>query len=639
MLPEPRSGLSDRSIDVAQTPTLATGLVADLGAWGEDAEMRAMLGGRLEDEQVSTPAGRWLAAWRGQSLGSVSEVSPVVADCIQLWADPSPERLARLQVSLGLPQRLGWLIELGLRLDNLERLETLDEAGFRSELGALSEHSTLLEQLGRLFPLLQCRTQRERARLEALGGRFQVARGFLEEALHLAERFEIWPEHACALQAQERLDGGEAVGGMGRNVGTLAERARRMSRFLQYFPELLASESTDQLIERTIVLSAQVLQCARVGWFFDGVLLRSWPPGASDFSPSLVERCVHQQQVLIESDLTSAIAFPVRTFRAAYARLEQASLWIQGRTVVVVGVGRAAVPFGSEEANLARLIAKVAGSTMIRLKAEAEALLADNEERSLRAAFDEMFEECPVAAAWVSQDLESVSPNPAFERLWQSTDGFASAIWEEDQPTFQLWWSSLAETPFRARLNGVAECPRWVLLQCHQFGSQHPRLVLVKDESAGQGAALLQLLESQRRWLAIDLHDQVAQDCAGLSFLAQSESEPRLGLECVRWAESCRRLIDELRASPALNLVEAKTTGGPPLSSLEGSLLGQVLDQVAHPDLTSLRIRLTDDFIQASLLGEVERPLLHLQVVDGWSEQHGPELQLGLPRLREAGSL
>lgn len=428
------------------------------------------------------------------------------------------------------------------------------------------------------YPVVGPQTLRLQARLAAERGHPARAQRLSERAAHEAARLGMPAEQrqsaVLALELKSPLPTPEEP-----PVQTLAQ-ADRQAQVLAAGARLALAASRAELVGDLLETARNLLRADQVLWLEphegDWRLAGASPPGRTAWSRHLVEqaqreglaRLLEQPESLSDSMLLSDIRSVL-------------CVAVRGEGVLYCLHRGVASLFGEEDERTARYLASLSGAGFTNLGRR----LASEEARRERAASEgllaSLFAEAEVAMAVTAADGHLVATNRSYEeRLGPRSP--EDAVLPSDRP--------------RLPAGGAVR----FLRRDGQVRVGHPRrhaleeghvLTTLSDVSLDRVADLLEFLEAERQWLAVELHDGPAQVLAAARL---EEPDPWLEaaldelLECLHWLSSPTLEEDALARLPA------DVTGS---TSAQGTLLAslyRVLQDVLDGCGESARVELSE---------------------------------------------
>ncbi len=428
------------------------------------------------------------------------------------------------------------------------------------------------------YPVCAPQVLRLQARLAAESGQPARALRLSEEAARKAARLGMPAEQrqaeVLALELRSPPPTREEA-----PVQTLAQ-ADRQAQVLAAGARLALAPTREELVGDLVETTRNLLRADQVLWLEpqgdDWRLVQACPPDRAEWSTQLVEKARQEglarllaqpeslSDSLLLSDIRSALCVDVRG---------EGVLYCLHRGVASL--------FGEEDERTARYLASLSGAGFTNLQRRLASEEARRERAESESLLASLFAEAEVAMAVTAVDGGLVATN----RSWEERLGSRSpedAVLPSDRPRLR-----------------EGEAVRF-LRQDGQVRVGHPRrhpleeghvLTTLSDVSLDRVTELLEFLEAERHWLAVELHDGPAQVLAAARL---GQSDPLLEaaldelLECMRWLSS-----PTLESEP-LSRLPADVNG---TTSATGTLLAslyRVLQDVLDGCGETARVELSD---------------------------------------------
>lgn len=403
------------------------------------------------------------------------------------------------------------------------------------------------------YPINQPHYLREAAICSARAGRFYLARTQFEEAFSISERLGMRFESAWTLYERGRF---AAAAGWTDWRGDQAEGLSRAYRLGGWLPgvelapplerQVSKIDRFDRVLDagrRLVALDGEVLQtlqaeaaallrCERVTFVPSGSA--TYPDGWSD---TLFSRCQSEGRAVTEAQVEE----PSRSMMLHEARSTlMAPLHVEGERVGVLVAWQKSIGgfFGDEEARLADYLCALAGAGLENDRILAERDQVFNSLQTSEQRFRGFFEHAGVGTALLDDTGLVLQENPYLSSflgcsvLGQSLLRRTHAADREPcKAAFaKLQSGQLSRWESEVRLHRAGGEVAWtqsclVKLPVRQ-GENTRFLLTVADTTHRRVAEMMTFLENERRGLAAEIHDELAQDLwAHQLMLAQIKEE------------------------------------------------------------------------------------------------------------------
>ncbi len=420
------------------------------------------------------------------------------------------------------------------------------------------------------FPVCQPHALREYALSSAHAGRFYLARANFEKAHQIATKLDMKMEAAWTLYERGRFaevagwsdwkaDAGEGllrlrrlgawVPGLDLSAQAPQQHLARLDRFdrvLEGGRRLVLLERQEQIREGLQDEARTLLRCNKV-------LLIATPQDDPEVSRTLYSRCLEEGRAVTESEVEE----PSRSLLLHEARSTlMAPLRVADETVGVLVAWQKSVGgfFGEEETRLADYLCTLAGAALenARILDERDqtfAALATSEQR-----FRGFFDYAGVGTALLDERGRTVEENPYLPVLLGAST-LGKTPWEychaRDRETLKAGFASLERDQHRfdaeIRLHRGGGEVAWTQTCLARLplrdGDESRYLMTVADTTHRRIAEMMTFLENERRGLAAEVHDELAQNISALHMLLsgfESEETPVLKARAL-----AKRLLDD----------------------------------------------------------------------------------------------
>lgn len=447
------------------------------------------------------------------------------------------------------------------------------------------------------WPTLQPHLLREEALQAAVDGHWARAHQFFQSSLEVSDRQGQAFQSAWTLYERGRfakaagwkewegdspmgIAAARQLGGHIPGVEAETDSGRHQLAKLERFEGVLEAG------HRLVTLESEVLEVLKTEALFllrcDRVSVTALAdPHPLEWSKTLLALCLKEKRAVTESTPEE----PSRSMLLQNARsLLMAPIDVEGESVAVLAAWQKSLGgfFGKEEMRLADYLCTLAGAGLENARVMAEKNRAFSALRTSEQRFRGFFEHAGIGTALLDESASVLEENPYLltllggscvgKNLWQFTHaGDRERLRSEFQNLTQKQASKLSTELRLHRTKGeVVWTQSSLVLLPSRDGEGSRYLLTVADITHRRIGEMLTFLENERRGLAAEIHDELAQGLAALNMtLVDSQPEGEGKEPCVRQAQNLSKLLLEKASNLISSLRNPITEGVDLLTALK----------------------------------------------------------------------